>query len=392
MLNNIVIVCVINMMKFNKILGPLIAIFLILIVPFSSYSPILNENTNEESFELFSSLINNDIKELNGCKDCEYKHPIGYIPPNKLRNPIDIDAADAPPSLWDWRNAEYNGTEGDWTTPIRDQGICGSCYIFGPIAVMETLYNFRENDPNFDIDLSEQSLLSCGTTFFPTTSKGCKGGSFHAGLLFLMSFGTVKENDFRYEAIDNKGCNGTEYADDPYGLYCEHSPIPCSGRYGDYLIEEFNDLKDTSKEKIKTAIYEHGPVIAGIKVYESFLDYDDGIYEKKENEEFLGNHILVIVGYNENENYWICKNSWGNNWGEPNPYDTNSTGGWVRIKYGECAIELNNIHYPVSIMKLKDDDTQIKSYNSFLFLIKNLVSNNYPFNNLKLFLSKIFVI
>lgn len=323
-----------------------------------SHTVVSNESilTNLEcrNYKTLMSTFHNKSNKSSENEDCgcgKYEYPIGYIPPEKLKNPIDVSLSNSLPPSWDWRNAEYNSIKGDWTTPIRDQGKCGSCYIFAPIAVMETLYNFKENNPNFDIDLSEQSLLSCGTIFFPTIFKGCKGGSYHAGILFLMSIGTVKENDFVYEAIDSKGCNGTEYADDPLGLYCEHLPIPCSGRYGNFGIETFSDLRITTNKNIKTAIYEYGPLVAGIEVYESLIYYNEGIYQSEPDEDPIGGHMVAIVGYNDSENCWICKNSWGENWGEPNPYDNNSQGGWIRIKYGECEIDGDNPQFPVTGIK-----------------------------------------
>ncbi|HHF56404.1 MAG TPA: PKD domain-containing protein, partial [Thermoplasmatales archaeon] len=42
-----------------------------------------------------------------------------------------------------------------------------------------------------------------------------------------------------------------------------------------------------------------------------------------------GYHAVVLVGYDDNEGYWICKNSWG--YGGLN--------GYFKIKYGECGID-----------------------------------------------------
>jgi hypothetical protein len=38
---------------------------------------------------------------------------------------------------------------------------------------------------------------------------------------------------------------------------------------------------------------------------------------------------VTIVGYDNRDGYWICKNSWGDQWGE---------NGWFRIGYGQCDI------------------------------------------------------
>ena len=84
-----------------------------------------------------------------------------------------------------------------------------------------------------------------------------------------------------------------------------------------------------------------------MEVYGDFYpEWDGGVYWYKSGE-FVFGHVVTIVGFNDSwgnsdEGYWICKNSWGTNWGED---------GWFRIAYGECKIENNvyffeNINYP----------------------------------------------
>ena len=67
-----------------------------------------------------------------------------------------------------------------------------------------------------------------------------------------------------------------------------------------------------------------GPLMTGMVVYADFFDYIGGIYIQ-EYGDFVDNHAVLIVGNNDNENYWICKNSWDTSWGESV---------WFRIKEG----------------------------------------------------------
>ena len=94
-----------------------------------------------------------------------------------------------------------------------------------------------------------------------------------------------------------------------------------------------------SADQVKAYIATTGPVMAGMVVYTDFFDYDGGIYSQ-EYGDFAGNHAVLIVGYNDNEGYWICKNSWGTSWGES---------GWFRIKQGQCGMGSSFAFYSASI-------------------------------------------
>jgi hypothetical protein len=97
-------------------------------------------------------------------------------------------------------------------------------------------------------------------------------------------------------------------------------------------------------DTIKHEIISKGPVIAGMLIFDNFLSGNfgrHGIYidsvktyneigepQFEEPVKFLGCHSVVVVGYGteqhvqispgrfETVNYWICRNSWGNKWGE----------------------------------------------------------------------------
>ena len=65
------------------------------------------------------------------------------------------------PSSLDWRD-RYGG---DFTTPIKDQGQCGSCVAFAVVASIESRLKVRLINPNLNPDLSEAHPFFCGCAF-----------------------------------------------------------------------------------------------------------------------------------------------------------------------------------------------------------------------------------
>ena len=59
------------------------------------------------------------------------------------------------PEYFNWM--DYEGK--DWTTPARQQGMCGSCWLFAAYGALESVINIREGLADLDPDLSEQYVL-----------------------------------------------------------------------------------------------------------------------------------------------------------------------------------------------------------------------------------------
>jgi C1A family cysteine protease len=57
-----------------------------------------------------------------------------------------------------------------------------------------------------------------------------------------------------------------------------------------------------------------------ILVYSSYESYQvsiNGIVPMpKPNDQLLGGHAIVCVGYNDTKKLWIMRNSWGSSWGD----------------------------------------------------------------------------
>jgi C1A family cysteine protease len=224
------------------------------------------------------------------------------------------------PSSLDWR--DYNGV--NWITPIKDQQQCGSCYSFATVGTMETLIKLDQSDPDFDVDLSEQYLVSCG----PSGSRqgidygGCIGNYADYVSDFLTSTGVPDEACFPYDA--NQVAGSEPSCDEVCGDVASKVKKLSSWSY----IAPQASLYIPQPDEIK-AVLVNKPVPCGFLVYEDFQNYTGGVYEPLTGQEILGGHLVYIIGYHDSQSCWIVKNSWGTDWGES---------GFFKIAYNQTSV------------------------------------------------------
>ncbi len=278
------------------------------------------------------------------------------VPPdNAAEKLITLEVPESLPAHFNW--TDNNG--GNWVTSVKNQGQCGSCWAFSANAQVESWWKIKNGDISNDIDLSEQFIISCGNI------GDCDGGQTYDALDFFQSNGVPTESCLPYSASSDIPCSTacTNWAD-------EAITIPGWG-----LITLDEDILDN----IKAAVYRH-PVSASYLVYSDFYYYNSGIYEHKEipGEESAG-HAILIVGWDDEQEYWICKNSWGD-WGE---------NGYFRIKWHNCGmgsyipfIYSEMIEGPALTVSPEQLEFSLKSGESSqeIITLNNLSSNELEFS------------
>lgn len=199
------------------------------------------------------------------------------------------------PEVWDWR------AQGG-VTPVKDQGACGSCWAFGAVGAFESVLLI---ETGVEHDLSEQQALVCNTTI-----ADCDGGPTSAAYEVFMSPGAVSEVCMPYGASDT---------------------IPCTQDTCEIIdhIDCYISLSE-GVAGLKARVY-HKPISAAMMVYNDFYSYTGGCYVGPPSS--ITNHIVLIVGWDDTAcggtGAWICKNSWGTDWG---------IDGFFYIAYGTSAI------------------------------------------------------
>uniref|UniRef100_A0A3Q3AYQ4 Cathepsin H n=1 Tax=Kryptolebias marmoratus TaxID=37003 RepID=A0A3Q3AYQ4_KRYMA len=181
------------------------------------------------------------------------------------------------PDSIDWRK------KGNYVTPVKDQGGCGSCWTFSTTGCLESVTAIATGKL---VPLSEQQLVDCAQDF---NNHGCNGGLPSQAFEYIMyNKGLMTEQDYPYTAMDG---------------ICVYKPTMAAA-----FVKNVMNITAYDEMGMVDAVATHNPVSLAFEVTSDFMHYSQGV-------QFLIpykiNHALDKNG----TPYWIVKNSWGPKWG-----------------------------------------------------------------------------
>lgn len=192
-----------------------------------------------------------------------------------------------PPSV-DWR---IRGA----VTDVKDQAVCGSCWAFGTMATVEGAAAIAMRNLS---RLSEQYIVDC---FWSDTNTGCNGGDHCDALEWLTNQPALPlESSYPYKMVDD---------------FCRSPAEVLPHRLSSYAAVTSGD-----ELALQDALANHGPCAVAIDVTDAMIFYGRGVFSdpecKSESEDL--DHSVVAVGYGteNDQDYYIVKNSWSTFWGD----------------------------------------------------------------------------
>lgn len=214
----------------------------------------------------------------------------------------------------------YDGRSDRMIPPVRRQQ-CGNCWAYSALGPIECSYIRINNisDPN-SIDLSEKQIVDC------SGAGNCGGGSTYKALDWLKQTNTKIINDAK---LPDNGVSGT----------CPSAfDISAKVKVLDWGIinpsGEINKIAPVAS--IKDALCKYGPVSVAMTATPLLQNFGGNSVYFETPSDYANpqiNHAVMIVGWDDDKEAWLVRNSWGEAWGDEGygwiKYNSNNIGDWA---------------------------------------------------------------
>jgi C1A family cysteine protease len=238
----------------------------------------------------------------------------GFVRQPRDANAV-VEVADITQAMRDAAPAKLDWSEKGATTPVKDQGGCGSCWAFSATEGIESGVFMATGQLPV---LSTQQIISCDKT-----DGGCDGGDLPTAFAYVEKAGGI-DSASDYPDKSHKSGNTGKCTWDK-----EKVAQVSNWKYAIPSCDS-GACKNQDEDGLKAALNTYGPLSVCVNA-ESWDDYSSGVYTKKCSGAARNlDHCVQLVGYDTTAStpYWKVRNSWAADWGEK---------GFIRLPMGKNA-------------------------------------------------------
>uniref|UniRef100_A0A3Q1AZ88 Cathepsin H n=1 Tax=Amphiprion ocellaris TaxID=80972 RepID=A0A3Q1AZ88_AMPOC len=153
------------------------------------------------------------------------------------------------PEFVDWR------TKGNFVTPVKNQGYCGSCWTFSTTGCLESVTAIATGKL---ISLSEQQLIDCARDF---NNYGCLGGLPSQAFEYIKyNKGLMTEEDYPYKGHDDT---------------CSSEPTLAAA-----FVKDVVNITSYDEKAMTDAVAWLNPITLSFDVTSDFMHYKEGVYSR----------------------------------------------------------------------------------------------------------------
>lgn len=176
---------------------------------------------------------------------------------------------------------------------VDDQGQHNTCVAHGAVGMSEDFY-YKRHGLTQRVELSRRALYYLAKKTYEPGDMNDDGLAVDEGLKVLRDIGYVLESEWPY--TDN--------------LF---EPVPENLIRKDWMLKDFVNVP-LDAVSIKTALYQHGPVVVGSQWPGEWDNPDENGMLATNVSPSSDGHCWRIIAYDDARSAGLMRNSWGPNW------------------------------------------------------------------------------